>query len=80
MFSTLVGLDSLVVIAVRPIGQTFTSKFTQKVLGKLTKYYGVVITIKNIVTKNLDDSALVHIELKDNINENHFKTFTLKLF
>ena len=62
----------------------FTSKFTQKVLGKLTKYYGVVITIKNIVTKNLDDSAplspLVHIELKDNINENHFKTFTLKLF
>lgn len=80
MFSTLVGLDSLVVIAIRPIGQTFTSKFTQKVLGKLTKYYGVVITIKNIVTKNLDDSALVHIELKDNINENHFKTFTLKLF
>lgn len=63
----------------------FTSKFTQKVLEKLTKYYGVVITIKNIVTKNLDDSAplfppLVHIELKDNINENHFKTFTLKLF
>ena len=50
------------------------------VLGKLAKYYGVVITIKNIVTKNLDDSALVHIELKDNINENHFKTFTLKLF
>ena len=80
MFSTLVGLDSLVVIAIHPIGQTFTSKFTQKVLGKLTKYYGVVITIKNIVTKNLDDSALVHIELKDNINENHFKTFTLKLF
>ena len=51
IFSTVVGLDSQVVIAIRPIGQMFASKFTQKVLGKLTKCYGVVITIKNRVTK-----------------------------
>ena len=62
----------------------FRSKILfQRFLGKVKKYHKVVITIKNLVTKKLDDSASVppvHIGLKGITNECHFKTFALKEF
>lgn len=44
---------------------------SQRFLGKAKKYHGVVITIKNIIIKILDNLAtalLSHIVLKDDTN------------
>lgn len=53
----------------------------QRFLRIVKKYHGVVITIKNVVTKILDDSSPIppdYIDLKGNRNKCHFKTLALK--